>query len=110
MPSKNILKTFSFNGPPLPQNEFRADMHMGKKEMGPPKKLQKKEKKTCFVPYMQFFHTVGGGRTSKTSSSSSKNSSNIYRLHRFGCATGYIVLIMYKGIYCHHAFLFLYPL
>ncbi len=80
-PTKNVFfkRNIFFIGPPLPLNEFRVGMDMGKK-MAAPKKLKKREKKSCFAPYTQFFHIVGGSRTSKTSNSSSNsnNSSNIY--------------------------------
>ncbi len=67
---------------PLPLKEFRVGMDMGKKRWLLKKKLEKREKESCFVPHTLFFHMVGGSRTSKTttssSSSNSNNSSNIY--------------------------------
>ncbi len=69
--------------PPLLLNEFRAGMDMGKKRWLLKKKQKKREKKSCFfAQHTQFFHMVGGSRTSKTSnscsSSNSSNSSNIF--------------------------------
>ncbi len=73
------------------------------------KKMKKRGKKSCFVPLMQFVHTVGGSRTSKTSNSSSSSNSNnssyIYWLDRFGCATRYIqysTYILYISVLKNH--------
>ncbi len=68
-------KNIFFISRPLPLNEFRAGMDMGKKD-GCSNKTEKVRKKSCFAPHTQFFLIVGGSRTSKTSNSSSNNNSN----------------------------------
>ncbi len=70
MPTKKHFFCFlkkSFIGLPLPLNEFRAGMDMGKKRWLVQK--TEREKKSCFAPHKQFFHTVGDSRTFKTSNS-----------------------------------------
>ncbi len=84
---KCSAKIFFFKKEKNPSSAFAAERVQGghghgKKEFAAPKKLKKREKKSRFTQHRQFFHTVGGSRTSKTSNSSrnnnSNNSSNIY--------------------------------
>ncbi len=73
-PAKNIFFLLflkkSFIGPPLPLNEFRAGMNMGKKRWLLQKKIKREIKSAVLRHTRSFFMLVGDIRTSKTSSSS----------------------------------------